>query len=128
MTFHVSPAEREQQTFSALQQRWAGLTPQHAITTRSLYTFDYRAVLGWIAEQSDDAEYLALVGHNPAFTELVKFLGRSRHAGQSTHGGLGRALDPHRWVVAGLMMPRGRGELAYHHFPSLWRTAMETTD
>ena len=116
MTFHVSPAERAQQTFSALQQRWAGLTPQHAITTRSLYTFDYRAVLGWIAEQSDDAEYLALVGHNPAFTELVNFLvGPDTLDNLPTAGWAELSIHIDGWSQA--HDAEGEGELAYHLFP-----------
>jgi len=38
MTFHVSPAERAQQTFSAVQQHWAGLEVQHGVTAPALYT------------------------------------------------------------------------------------------
>ena len=45
-----------------------------ASTAPALYTFDYREVLRWIAAQPDDTDSLALVGHNPAFTELVNFL------------------------------------------------------
>ena len=116
MTFHVSPAERAQQTFSALQQRWAGLTPQHAITTRSLYTFDYRAVLGWIAEQSDDAEYLALVGHNPAFTELVNFLvGPDTLDNLPTAGWAELSIHVDGWSQA--QDAEGEGGLVYHLFP-----------
>ena len=116
MTFHVSPAERAQQTFAALQQSWAGLTPQHAITTRAIYTFDYRAVLGWIAEQSDDAKYLALVGHNPAFTELVNFLvGPDTLDNLPTAGWAELSIHIDGWSQA--HDAEGEGELAYHLFP-----------
>ena len=116
MTFHVSSAERAQQTFSALQQRWAGLTPQHGITTPALYTFDYRVVLGWIAEQSDGAEYLALVGHNPAFTELVNFLvGAGTLDNLPTAGWAELSIHIDGWPQAHDV--KGEGELAYHLFP-----------
>ena len=36
MTFHVSPAERAQQTFRAVQKNWKGLKKQHGVTTQAL--------------------------------------------------------------------------------------------
>ena len=116
MTFHVSSAERAQQTFSALQQSWAGLTAQHGITTLALYTFDYRAVLSWIAEQSDDAEYLALVGHNPAFTELVNFLvGPCTLDNLPTAGWVELSIHIDGWSQ--VHDAKGEGELTHHLFP-----------
>ena len=116
MTFHVSPAERVQQTFNALQQSWAGLEPQHGVTIRTLYTFDYRPLLGWIAEQADSLEHLALVGHNPAFTELINFLvGPGTLDNLPTAGWAELSIRIEKWSQ--VCNAKGKGELVYHLFP-----------
>ena len=116
MTFYVSPAERAQQTFSGVQQSWAGLEAQHGITTPTLYTFDYREVLRWIAVQSDDTDSLALVGHNPAFTELVNFfVGPGTLDNLPTAGWAELSIRIDDWSQAA--DARGEGELVYHLFP-----------
>lgn len=74
MTFWVSPAERAQQTFSGLASGWSGLSESHRVTTEALYTFDYERVLDWLADQPDATPGIALIGHNPALTELMHFL------------------------------------------------------
>lgn len=116
MTFHVSSAKRAQQTFSAVQQSWTGLEVQHGITAHTLYTFDYREVLRWIASQPDDTDSLALVGHNPAFTELVNFLvGPGTLDNLPTAGWAELLIRIDQWSQAA--DARGEGELAYHLFP-----------
>ena len=116
MTFHVSPAERAQQTFGALQQSWTGLEVQHGITEPALYTFNYREVLRWIAAQPDDTDSLALVGHNPAFTELVNFfVGPGTMDNLPTAGWAALSIRIDEWSQAA--DARGEGELVYHLFP-----------
>ena len=115
MTFRVSPAERAQQTFGALQQSWAGLEVHHGITTPTLYTFDYREVLRWIAAQPDDTDSLALVGHNPAFTELVNFLWSGTLDNLPTAGWAELSIRIDEWSQA--PDAKGEGELVYHLFP-----------
>ena len=116
MTFHVSPAKRAQQTFTALQQSWAGLEVQHGITAPTLYTFDYREVLRWIAAQPDDTDSLALVGHNPAFTELVNFLvGPGTLDNLPTAGWAELSIRINEWSQA--PDAKGEGELVYQLFP-----------
>ena len=116
MTFHVSPAKRAQQTFAALQQSWAGLEAQHGITAHTLYTFAYREVLRWIAAQPDDTDSLALVGHNPAFTELVNFLvGPGTLGNLPTAGWAELSICIDEWLQA--PDAKGEGELVYHLFP-----------
>ena len=127
MTFHVSPAERAHQTFAALQQSWAGLTPRHGITTPALFTFDYRAVLSWIAEQSDGAEYLALVGHNPAFTELVNFLvSPCALDNLPTAGWVELSIPIDGWSQ--VHDAKWEGELVYRLFPKSLAQSDEATD
>ena len=116
MTFHVSPAERAHQTFAALQQSWAGLEVQHGITAPTLYTFDYREVLRWIAAQPDDTDRLALVGHNPAFTELVNFfVGPGTLDNLPAAGWAELSIRIDEWSQA--PYAKGVGELVYRLFP-----------
>lgn len=74
MTFWVSPAERAQQTFLGLASGWPGLTESHCVTTDALYTFDHGRLLAWLSDQPDATPSIALIGHNPALTELMHFL------------------------------------------------------
>ena len=116
MAFHVSPAERAQQTFAAVQQSWTGLEVQHGITAPTLYTFNYREVLRWIAAQPDDTDSLALVGHNPAFTELVNFfVGPGTLDNLPTAGWAELSIPIDEWSQA--TDAKGEGELVYHLFP-----------
>ena len=116
MTFHVSPAERAQQTFAAVQQSWAGLEVQHGITEPALYTFNYREVLRWVAAQPGDTDSLALVGHNPAFTELVNFfVGPGTLENLPTAGWAALSIRIDEWSRA--PDAKGQGELVYHLFP-----------
>ena len=116
MTFHVSPAERAQQTFSAVQQHWAGLEAQHGVTAPALYTFDYREVLQWVAAQPDGTESLALVGHNPALTELINFFaGPGTLDNLPTAGWAELLIRIEKWSL--VADAKGEGELVYHLFP-----------
>ena len=116
MTFYVSPAERAQQTFSAVQRNWVGLEVHHGITAPALYTFDYREVLRWIAAQPDGTDSLALVGHNPAFTELVNFLvGPGTLDNLPTAGWAELSIRIDEWSQA--LNAKGECELVYHIFP-----------
>ena len=127
MTFHVSPAERAQQTFSAVQQNWAGLEVHHGVTAPALYTFDYREVLRWIAVQPDDTDSLALVGHNPAFTELVNFLvGPGTLDNLPTAGWAALSIRIDEWSQAA--DARGEGELVYCLFPKTLARSDGDTD
>ena len=116
MTFRVSPAERAQQTFGALQQSWTGLEVHHGIMEPALYTFDYSKVLRWIAAQPDDTDSLALVGHNPAFTELVNFfVGPGTLDNLPTAGWAELSIRIDEWSQA--PDAKGKCELAYQLFP-----------
>ena len=116
MTFHVSPAERAQQTFRAVQKNWKGLKKRHGVTTQALYTFDYREVLDWISLQTDELERLAMVGHNPAFTDLINyFVGPGTLENLPTAGWAELMLPIDNWSQAA--GSEGQGELVYLLFP-----------
>ena len=116
MTFHISPAERARQTFLGLQPHWPGLTKEQGVVTPALYTFNYRGVLDWVAQQPGAQRHLALVGHNPAFTELINYL-----AGPGTLDNLPTA----GWAELSLALDdwskihgeEGKGRLVFRLFP-----------
>ena len=116
MTFHVSPAERAQQTFAAVQESWTGLEVHHGITEPALYTFNYRELLRWVAAQPGDTDSLALVGHNPAFTELVNFfVGPGTLDNLPTAGWAELSIRIDEWSQA--PDAKEEGELVYQLFP-----------
>ena len=116
MTFHVSPAERAQQTFRAVQKNWKGLKKRHGVTTQALYPFEYREVLDWISLQTDELERLAMVGHNPAFTDLINyFVGPGTLENLPTAGWAELMLPIDNWSQAA--GSEGQGELVYLLFP-----------
>lgn len=122
MTFYVSPAERAQRTFAGIQTQWPDLQVEHGITTAALYTFDYRKLLDWIEQQSDAASSLALIGHNPALTELIGyFAGRTILDHLSTAGWAELAIDVDSWSV--IHLARGCGELVVGLLPRTLREA-----
>ena len=118
MRFHVSPAERAQQTFHALCAAWPGLELLHGITTPALYTFDYRQVLDWVSACGVEDDTLALVGHNPAFTELVCYLVKPDALDNlPTAGWVEIGLPIDRWQD--IHSARYEGELLYRLFPKM---------
>lgn len=116
MTFHVSPAERAQRTFRGMRKNWSGLKKTHGVTTPPLYTFDYLEVLDWIARQPAETDRLALIGHNPALTELVNyFVGPGTMDNLPTAGWVELLLGIDDWSQARHAV--GKGELVYRLFP-----------
>ena len=116
MMFHVSPAERAQSTFHKLQLHWPGLTAEHGVTVAALYTFDYRSLMEWIAQQASDLSDLAIVGHNLALTDLTNYLvGYGTLANIPTAGWVELTLDLRDW--ADIPQFGGRGQLSYRLFP-----------
>ena len=74
MPMVVSPARRAQLTLEGLLHGWPGLEQQRHTTEEALYTFSCDDVCEWIARQADGSDALFLIGHNPAFTDLVNEL------------------------------------------------------
>ncbi len=74
MVIHASPARRAQLTLEGLCQGWPELAGLAHCTEEALYTFDEQDVLDWIQAYGGDESALFLVGHNPAFTDLINLL------------------------------------------------------
>jgi len=122
MNFHVSPAERAQRTFEGLRSGWPGLQSTHGTIEATLYTFDYRTLLDWMAQGDDNATSLAVVGHNPALTELIQFFaGPTAIDNLPTAGWAELAIQTERWSE--IYGARERGELVYQLLPRTLREA-----
>lgn len=72
MPVHLSPARRAQLTLGGLCDNWPELAGEDHITEEDLYTFDVVDLLQWLRAQRGEA--LFIIGHNPAFTDLVNLL------------------------------------------------------
>ena len=68
----VSVAKRAQQTWDLASAELGGLPDRR--DSDQLYTFDGREVLEVVRALPDDVRTVALVGHNPAFEEVVGLL------------------------------------------------------
>ena len=74
MPIHVSPARRAQLTLGGLQDGWPALQELSHITDEALYTFSLDDLVNWISAQDASVSRLFLIGHNPAFTDLVNWI------------------------------------------------------
>ncbi len=74
MPIVVSPARRAQLTLQGLVLGWPGLAEQQHRTEEALYTFSWEDVCDWVAGQTEDCGALFLIGHNPAFTDMINEL------------------------------------------------------
>ncbi len=98
---HASPARRAQLTLGGLCDGWPALQEIDHSTVEALYTFDAGAVLHWLHGQAGAPESLFLIGHNPAFTELVNMLCPDAELlNLPTAGYAGMELDIDDWADA----------------------------
>lgn len=98
MKVTVSPARRAQLTLDGLCNGWPAMRDLPHCTEENLYTFSCDDVLEWIAAQADCNRALFLIGHNPAFTEVVNQLtGQDALDNLPTAGYVRLALDITGW-------------------------------
>lgn len=115
LLFHVSPARRARLTFDGLRRGWPGLGEAHCNIDEALYTFDLDDLLGWLANR-DGEDRLALIGHNPAFTDLVNFFaGDGALENLPTAGWVELSLPLTQW--SGVQELYGGGSLDFALFP-----------
>ena len=70
----LSAPQRARETFDGLTIGWPLLGEQVPNYDDALYTFDEADLIDWIAAANDGLDSIALIGHNPAMTELANFL------------------------------------------------------
>ena len=74
---YVSPAKRAQLTLGGLQDGWPALQSLPHVTEDALYTFDYHDLVAWLRSRDDAEQSVFMIGHNPAFTDLVNWIAGS---------------------------------------------------
>ncbi len=111
---HVSPARRAQLTLGGLQDGWPELQGLPHVTEEALYTFAADDLVSWLAGRDDGDEVLFIIGHNPAFTDLINWLCGDVVIDNLPTAGFARlVLDVDSWSAIG----RGCGKLEYKLFP-----------
>ncbi len=111
---HVSPARRAQLTLGGLQDGWPELQGLSHVTDEALYVFAAGDLVDWLRARADEENPLFLIGHNPAFTELVNWAcGESVLDNLPTAGFAHLALDIDTWAD----LQAGCGRLVERVFP-----------
>ncbi|MCH1554170.1 MAG: histidine phosphatase family protein [Luminiphilus sp.] len=106
--FFVSPACRAQETYTELLTGWPDLNSQTVTTEEALYTFEFRELLQWLSACPDELASIAVVGHNPALTDLTNWLlGAEAIENLPTAGWVDLVIDLDRW--ANIELSRGKG-------------------
>jgi phosphohistidine phosphatase len=114
MSIAVSPARRAQLTLDGLCDGWPALRECRHYTEEDLYTFSAEDLLQWIMVQEDSHRRLFMIGHNPAFTDLVNHLtGGEGLDNLPTAGYVELALAIDRWRD----LRGGCAVIAHHLFP-----------
>ncbi len=110
---HVSPARRAQLTLGGLQDGWPELQGLPHVTDEALYVFSAGDLVDWLRSRDDEGP-LFLIGHNPAFTELVNWLcGESVLDNLPTAGFVALSLSIDAWAD----LQAGCGQLGERIFP-----------
>jgi phosphohistidine phosphatase len=114
LPIHVSPARRAQLTLGGLQDGWPELQGLSHVTEEALYTFAADDLVAWLAHQDDNDGRLFIVGHNPAFTDLINWLCGAVVIDNLPTAGFARlSLDVDSWST----LRQGCGSLEDRLFP-----------
>ncbi|MAK68618.1 MAG: hypothetical protein CME50_01395, partial [Halieaceae bacterium] len=109
-------AQRARETFVGLTIGWPLLDEQVAKYDNALYTFNEADLIDWIAAANDDLDSIALIGHNPAMTELCNFLCPTLALSNlPTAGWLWFCFDDDSW--GGSVRSSGRGRCHTFYTP-----------
>lgn len=114
MAVHVSPAQRAQLTLGGLQDGWPALQGLSHETDEALYTFSADELVAWLRTRADSDDTLFLIGHNPAFTDLINWAcGESVLDNLPTAGFAQLSLNIESWSE----LQPGSGRLVDRLFP-----------
>ncbi len=119
-----SPARRAQLTLAGLCSSWPELAVMSHETQEQLYCFDYGDLLYWLSAEfgakSESPPQLFLIGHNPAFTDLINLLGPAHSLDNLPTAGYARmTLEIDCWGE----LQHGCGRLMETLFPKQLPTA-----
>ena len=112
--FFVSTAQRARETLDGLTIGWSLLGEQVPNYDDALYTFDAADLINWIGSANDGLDSIALIGHNPAMTELANFLCPTLALSNlPTAGWLWLSFDDDSWDASVRSPGRGRCHSLY---------------
>lgn len=108
----TSPAQRAMQTVDLITEA-GGFSPHILEVSPDLYSFDYDDVMLYLRNLDDQWQSVAVVGHNPAITDLVNFLALDHIANIPTSGIALLELDINTWKD----LKAGCARLQHYDFP-----------
>jgi Phosphohistidine phosphatase SixA len=94
---YCSQAKRAQMTIAGLAKELTRLKIDWHIDPE-LYTFSAGVLLDWLTELSDECQAITLVGHNPAFTDLINHLSGARLDNLPTCGYAQLSAEINSWI------------------------------
>ncbi len=108
----LSPARRVVQTIELMTAE-TGFAEGLTQMVPELYTFSYEDLMIFLRQHGGDFDTLAVVGHNPAITDLVNFLTLEELANVPTCGLAIIDLDIDGWD----QIRAGQGTLRHYDYP-----------
>jgi phosphohistidine phosphatase len=98
MSITTSSANRAKLTLQGLCAGWPELSQQGHHSDDDLYTFDSSDLIAWLQQRPEDQSSVFIIGHNPAFTDLVNALtGEYSLANLPTAGYVQLTVPVDRW-------------------------------
>ncbi len=93
---YCSQAQRAQLTIAGIVK---GLPQMHIEwqVIQKLYTFSADVLIDWLSEYSDEFDEVTLVGHNPAFTDLINQLSDANLSNLPTCSYAQLTAEIHQW-------------------------------
>lgn len=107
-----SPANRTTETLR-IMSKTTGFGARNSEISADLYVFDNSDLLRWLRDLDDGLESVAVVGHNPALTDLVNDLALEKVENIPTCGIASLALAVEHWRE----LASGCGTLVWFDFP-----------
>ncbi|MGD9661465.1 MAG: histidine phosphatase family protein [Porticoccaceae bacterium] len=108
----MSPALRVIQTLDTMATE-SGFGRDISEIAPDLYTFSYEAIMLYIKELCDTYSSVAVIGHNPAITDLVNFLALEEIANIPTCGIVVLNLNIEKWSK----IRAGSAAISYYDYP-----------
>ena len=122
---YFSPAQRSRLTLAGLLQTWPRLEAAQHEVVEALYTFDFEDLVDWIRAAGLAPHDVFLIGHNPAFTELINWAcGASLLDNLPTAGFVALQLEVDQWPD----IQHGCGRLSTQLFPRQLTGGQSTQD
>ena len=120
---YCSPALRAKTTAQLICKELPKSAPGYVVK-QELYAFDHKELLAFIHTRKTKLKSIALVGHNPAFTDLANLLTNAEIKNIPTTGLVEISLPSKKWGE----VKRGSGELVRFQTPKMLEEAASTKE